>query len=1015
MKKLIFTIASLLIVALVFAQSPQSFKYQAVVRDGGGEILANQTVGLQVSILEGSETGTAVYVEEWNIETNDYGLININIGEGTTADDFSAISWGTANYYVQIALDETGGISYTVMGASQLLSVPYALYSNETGNIIPSPWITDDNGINYSNGNIGIGSNSTVSKFQIDGTGVTAETPLFEVRNNAGEVVFAVYNEGIRMNVDNASNSHDRGGFAIGGQNQNKGLLDYFQVTPDSVRIYLDESAKPSDRGGFAIGGQNQNKAITGEYMFINTDSARITTSSEGGFGVQRKGTTKEQGANYLNITPENMFIGHQSGDSTTAEGVNNTFLGYQTGISNTDGDNNVFLGFKSGYSNIGGGDNVFIGNSTGFDNRSGTQNVFIGYATGISNTTSSQNVFMGYKTGYSNEDGNYNLFLGSETGYKNISGNNNLFLGINTGFNNTTGDNNVLLGRYAGYSNSIGDSSVMIGNKSGYYETSGNRLYIENSKANAENALIYGEFDNDSLRFNANVNVDGNMYATTYIGDGSQLTGIAGVTGGVSNPGNTSIVADNDDNGDGVVVLQTGTTAKLTVINNGNVGIATTTPAYKLDVNGDLNFTGSLLKNGAPYTGGSGYWEYDSDNIYNSNLENVGIGTGAVVNAKLHVKGSGSSDATTSLKLINSNNAELFNVLDNGNVGIGNSAPQTLLHVLGENTNDTPQEFIRIDRASGVSGAVAAGISLTNNTSDPNTQARMIFTLSSDSDVPNVNVMSLTGLGNVGIGKLNPSKKLHVLQTANDGSDGIMTEAASPGGSVTLYHAGNGTARIRVHETDVVTMENNGNVGIGTISPIAKLDINAGRTGTHPATINGLYVTGNFDEASNGVEFRHFNGTQGVGIGYNSIYATGGSENQNLNIIPKGTGNVGIGTTSPHHLLDLGSSFGAKLALYQNAGVNDFYGFGMSDYTMEIHAGSTAGSTAEAKMVIKNNGNIGIGTTTPETKLVIKDGSSMYVHIGADVPGIAGDAPTVAFSRYTGVSGYNSHYYYQT
>jgi len=65
MKKSILTLSIVIIaISAIFAQSPQSFKYQAVIRDSGGEIIANQTVGLQVSILQGSESGTPVYVEE---------------------------------------------------------------------------------------------------------------------------------------------------------------------------------------------------------------------------------------------------------------------------------------------------------------------------------------------------------------------------------------------------------------------------------------------------------------------------------------------------------------------------------------------------------------------------------------------------------------------------------------------------------------------------------------------------------------------------------------------------------------------------------------------------------------------------------------------------------------------------------------------------------------------------------------------------------------------------------------
>jgi hypothetical protein len=93
-----------------------------------------------------------------------------------------------------------------------------------------------------------------------------------------------------------------------------------------------------------------------------------------------------------------------------------------------------------------------------------------------------------------------------------------------------------------------------------------------------------------------------------------------------------------------------------------------------------------------------------------------------------------------------------------------------------------------------------------------------------------------------------------------------------------------------------VMTIQDIGNVGIGTTSPIAKLDISSvARSETHPAAVKGLYVTGDFGADSDGIEFRHTNGTQGIGFGYNTIYATGGNPNQDLGLKPKGDGKVNI------------------------------------------------------------------------------------------------------------------------
>ena len=136
MKKTTLLIVSIIIYCFYStAQAPQSFKYQAVARDASGEVLANQQVNFQISILQGSETGTSVYSETHVDSTNQFGLVTLEIGTGTTTDDFTAIDWGSDTYFIQIEMDASGGTSYTLMGTSQLLSVPYALHAKTAFNI----------------------------------------------------------------------------------------------------------------------------------------------------------------------------------------------------------------------------------------------------------------------------------------------------------------------------------------------------------------------------------------------------------------------------------------------------------------------------------------------------------------------------------------------------------------------------------------------------------------------------------------------------------------------------------------------------------------------------------------------------------------------------------------------------------------------------------------------------------------------------------------------------------------
>jgi hypothetical protein len=118
-----------------FAQSPEAFNYQAVVRDASGNVLPNQAVSFRMHLRAGSATGTTVYSETHAATTNAFGLVNLQIGQGTpVSGTFSAIDWANDSHFIEIELDPAGGSNYTALGTQQLISVPYALHATTVEN-----------------------------------------------------------------------------------------------------------------------------------------------------------------------------------------------------------------------------------------------------------------------------------------------------------------------------------------------------------------------------------------------------------------------------------------------------------------------------------------------------------------------------------------------------------------------------------------------------------------------------------------------------------------------------------------------------------------------------------------------------------------------------------------------------------------------------------------------------------------------------------------------------------------
>ena len=429
---------------LVKSQVPQGFSYQAVIKNASGSPMANQNVKVRINLTNSLGISTH-YSEVHSKSTNSLGIISLIIGEGEQKlGTLEGVPWQNGDIYVKVEVDPTGTSGFQSLGDPvRFYSVPYAFYASNIKEVTSQTTATDDD-------------------------------PIFVVKNKAGQIVFAVYQNGVRVNVeDKPIIKGVRGGFAVGGLSQTKAgtIPEYFLITPDSARIYTNNNITKGARGGFAVGGLSQ---------------------------------TKGSSSDYLQLTEDNSFIGLDAGKSNTT-GIKNSFIGYKAGTSNSIGNNNVFIGDESGSQNLSGNYNVFIGPNSGMNNKTGVSNISIGQGAGQNLNKGMKNVFIGVSAGNMNADGIDNVFIGNFAGSQSIA-NSNVFIGRTSGYSNTTGTNNVFVGEQTGRFNTEGSGNVFLGDQAGMNEKGSNRLYIANNSTYAP--LIYGEFDNGKVDVNGSISL---------------------------------------------------------------------------------------------------------------------------------------------------------------------------------------------------------------------------------------------------------------------------------------------------------------------------------------------------------------------------------------------------------------------------------------------------------------------------------------------------------------------------
>ena len=342
-------------------------------------------------------------------------------------------------------------------------------------------------------------------------------------------------------------------------------------ISDNTTTTYTDNIADAS------LGGHVPRKNTTGGIFYNNNNQAAVLNSSVTALGIN-------SGLNNSGLY--NTFLGINTGLSTV--GSYNSFIGYNAGSSNTTGYNNIALGSDALRDNVSGGYNIAIGDGALRKNIDGSANIAIGlsalngvtadatstdYNIGIGfysllyTATGTSNTAIGHEAMMYNVGGSNNTALGYYAGHAGVEErtiDNNTFIGYSSGAN-TIGDNNVFLGYNTGYANYNGSNNLFLGYQAGYNEAGSNKLYITNSNTVASSSLIYGEFDNNLLSFNAKIGV-GTSTPATKLEVHDTATSTVSVISETAGSGGRIILEDSDGAGCSEIYILDGVISSATV-----------------------------------------------------------------------------------------------------------------------------------------------------------------------------------------------------------------------------------------------------------------------------------------------------------------------------------------------------------------------------------------------------------------------------------------------------------------
>ena len=575
-------------------------------------------------------------------------------------------------------------------------------------------------------------------------------------------------------------------------------------------------------------------------------------TSGNVGVGTTNP-TTKLQVGGVLGFGPGNNV---RIGDNTT-------------GATLTSGTNNFFAGVNAGKFTTSGRENVFIGNYAGFCNTSGRNNNFLGENSGCRNTNGNYNNFFGYQSGTFNISGDYNNFIGKYSGYRNTTGDNNNFLGLYAGYENTTGCRNNFLGAYAGCDNTTGFNNLFIGYRSGFLNTTGSYNIFLGLEAGCRNTT-----SSHSIAIGSSAGYYNEGDRNIYLGQNAGYL-----------PGRINDVTGTDN-----IIMGCGSGARLTSGTNNffagkGAGYYNTDGSYNLFLGYYSGYNNSSGNNNTFVGRESGYSTVDAlnnnffgyysaySNLTGDNNNYYGSFTGLSTSASYNVIiGSGSGvtqrfdapllDTNAQLAIglrTDANNSRYWLVGDeNFNVGIGTTRPTTTLDVLGtvkasafvgdgSGLTNIPSESFWINTSVGIHTLTNVGIGTTNPQS--------IFEVLGNSKF--TGIVTVTGGINAPL-YIDESEddnnyyNIPFLDVATLGGDAYRLMQVDTGGlrfnpganvfsvqniqtPTTLLSLGSASGKYGIAIVD------NGDVGIGTTNPLARLYVDGG------VTVNGIVTAFSF------------------------------------------------------------------------------------------------------------------------------------------------------------------------